>query len=717
MCEAEKIGVEELENIAIFGFDGAIRCSLQVHPDKEHLIFPLGCKVSIMNTVTSKQQFLCGHTNQVSKIAVSKSGDLIASGQMSYMGFRAFVIIWDWKTRMEKTRYEIHKGLVESLSFSSDENSLISLGGPDDQMIVVWDIKKNAATCTSKAASEISGNCKSVRCLQRRDAIFVSAGDDNLRLWCIDKVNRKLRVHDVIVGRSRRSYTGMCISSTDDFLYAGTMSGDIVKVQLNCHHEPDVIERDKAPVLVGVYGRHVAKRPYGKDCEKYLNGVRDVLLLENKLVIGAGDGTVELVQERNKIFKDYPSPTVPQLKTLKRTKVIGAVTSLQLLETNEVIIGTEACEMYFLNLQSFEIKLFITCNTETVYDVAFPPNLSLVFATASYQSVRIWSVSKKLELLRIMVPNFSAAALVFSHDGKSIVSAWNDGVIRAFTPLSGSLIYAIPNAHNKGCSALTISSCGKMLVSGGVEGQVRVWKIEAIRQSLIGVLKEHTASIGSVCFNKFNTEIVSSSSDGTCIIWDIVRLVRRHVLYANTQFTCAQFFPTGVQILATGTDRRVSYWEVYDASLVRDVEASKKGPVNCVTLNKTGEHFISVGHDQIVKMWDYQTGQVISAGYGHASPILTCAFSPCGKIIVTGDKSGALFIWKVPEKHWPQPGNDPFVAITRKMRKASLSGRKPPEHINKLETSRSNKDVHISKCPAVDLQSQPDMNEDYMKGL
>lgn len=121
-----------------------------------------------------------------------------------------------------------------------------------------------------------------------------------------------------------------------------------------------------------------------------------------------------------------------------------------------------------------------------------------------------------------MVPNFSAAALVFSYDGKSIVSAWNDGVIRAFTPLTGSLIYAIPNAHNKGCSALTISSCNKFLVSGGVEGQVRVWKIEAIRQSLVGVLKEHTASIGSVCFNKFNTEVVSSSSDGTCIIWDIV---------------------------------------------------------------------------------------------------------------------------------------------------------------------------------------------------
>lgn len=76
-----------------------------------------------------------------------------------------------------------------------------------------------------------------------------------------------------------------------------------------------------------------------------------------------------------------------------------------------------------------------------------------MFATASYQSVRIWSTNKMQELLRIMVPNFTAAAVVFSKDGKNVISVWNDGVIRAFTPLTGKLIYAIPNAHNKGKKA------------------------------------------------------------------------------------------------------------------------------------------------------------------------------------------------------------------------------------------------------------------------
>lgn len=124
---------------------------------------------------------------------------------------------------------------------------------------------------------------------------------------------------------------------------------------------------------------------------------------------------------------------------------------------------------------------------------------------------------------------------------------------------------------------------------------------------------------------------------------------RKHVLYANTQFTCARYYPSGVQILTTGSDRRIGYWEVYDASLVRDIEGSNKGSINCIAMNYTGEMFLSVGNEQIVKLWDYQTALPKCNGYGHAAVIVTCRFSPCGKFIVTGSADGAIFIWKVPE--------------------------------------------------------------------
>ena len=53
---------------------GRITGGLRVHPDQQHLIFALGCKVSILNLQNNKQEFLCGHTNNISALEIAASG-------------------------------------------------------------------------------------------------------------------------------------------------------------------------------------------------------------------------------------------------------------------------------------------------------------------------------------------------------------------------------------------------------------------------------------------------------------------------------------------------------------------------------------------------------------------------------------------------------------------------------------------------------------------
>lgn len=329
----------------------------------------------------------------------------------------------------------------------------------------------------------------------------------------------------------------------------------------------------------------------------------------------------------------------------------------------------------------------------------------MVFATASYESIRVWSVTKFQELLRIVVPNFQAASVLFSRDGKSIVSAWNDGVIRAFTPLTGKLIYAIPNAHNKGCSAIAMTSNCKILVSGGIEGQVRVWRIEPCNQSLIGVLKEHYAPIATVVINSFDTEVVSASSDGSCIIWDLVRLQRRHVLFAHTQFNCAQYLPNAVQVLTAGSDKSISYWEVYDGSQVRELEGSKTGPINFIDIETTGTYFVSGGDDQLVRLWDYQKGEELCQGTGHAGVITVCRYAPNGKFIVSGSHDGGVFIWSIPGEYHTL--EQEICEITKKINpKCKL---RPIENVQQLN-KRIKTPCHICECPKVDTEKQPNID-------
>lgn len=309
---------------------------------------------------------------------------------------------------------------------------------------------------------------------------------------------KKVNVHDVYVGKHQRRYTSISIDLRDEYVYLGTFSGDVIKIILNCCDSANVTKAGTFSSMVGAYGTHNPRKPFGKDCNRYVNGLRVVYIVDDGLLLmGAGDGVLELVEERKDIretsFKNYPSPTWPMLKTvrrsdggeelikkkciaesffqLKRTKVNGAITSMVQITPIEYYIATEANEIYLLNIKMFTLKLLKTSHREAVHNIVFPKyvegvlvleiyifntnllfqrNLSSVFATAGYETIRIWSTKRLQELLRIMVYNFQCADIEFTNDGSSLVSVWNDGVIRAFTPITGRLIYAIPNAHNKG---------------------------------------------------------------------------------------------------------------------------------------------------------------------------------------------------------------------------------------------------------------------------
>lgn len=52
------------------------------------------------------------------------------------------------------------------------------------------------------------------------------------------------------------------------------------------------------------------------------------------------------------------------------------------------------------------------------------------------------------------------------------VSAWNDGIIRAFAPHNGEFYFSINNAHTKAVSTIAVTSDSTTLISGGCDGQV-----------------------------------------------------------------------------------------------------------------------------------------------------------------------------------------------------------------------------------------------------
>ena len=116
---------------------GSVPNGVVTHPDGQHIIYPLGCTVIVKNLVTHKQTFLRGHSDIVSCVACSQSGEYLASGQVTYMGFKADVIVWQFNDRSLYCRLTLHKVKVQALAFSPNDRFLATLGGPDDNRYIV----------------------------------------------------------------------------------------------------------------------------------------------------------------------------------------------------------------------------------------------------------------------------------------------------------------------------------------------------------------------------------------------------------------------------------------------------------------------------------------------------------------------------------------------------------------------------------------------------
>lgn len=437
-----------------------------------------------------------------------------------------------------------------------------------------------------------------------------------IRTWDCDLVQKKVHYTEILMNSIKRVFTCCVIDPTDQFAYLGTKTGDIVEISLP---------------------NNLFKR-IGPQKRLFSQGINSINLLNNgDLLLGAGDGTLAKVNSSD-------------MKVKTDAKVMGAVTSISLTaDSTHFFCGTSKATIYWCNTDNITPELRNTCHYERINDVAFPAGYSELFATCSLNDIRVWNSKTRQELLRIEVPGLECHCVFFSHDGKSILSGWNDGKIRAFLPQSGKLLFAINDAHNHGATAICGTTDCQKIVSGGMEGEVRVWRIGRQTQIMDVSLKEHRSRVSSIGINRNDNQAISSSYDGSCIIWDIINNTRIMCLFESTMFKQILYHPDESQLLTTGSNRKITYWDCFDGQTIRMLDGSDSGEINTLAITEAGEHFVSGGQDKRVKLWDYDEGICYYQGIGHSGDITKICISPDQKTLISVGNEGAIFMWHMPE--------------------------------------------------------------------
>ena len=124
-------------------------------------------------------------------MTVSNNGKYVASGQKTFSGFKADIIIWDFNTRSLIHRLAIHKFSIKSLSFSYNDLYLTSLGGIEDNYLIVWDVETGKALCGNTAGNDY---VQQVKFYNNSDDQLITCQNYGIKLWKVDYVQKKVRI-------------------------------------------------------------------------------------------------------------------------------------------------------------------------------------------------------------------------------------------------------------------------------------------------------------------------------------------------------------------------------------------------------------------------------------------------------------------------------------------------------------------------------------------
>lgn len=297
-------------------------------------------------------------------------------------------------------------------------------------------------------------------------------------------------------------------------------------------------------------------------------------------------------------------------------------------------------------------------------------------------------------------------AMVFTPDGKRIVSAGDDKVIRIWDIASGRTertIRGYAGSGNEGkIYALALSPDGKTIAVGGWLGPfskggdraeqpahwVRLHDFET--GAVKGLLKRHRDIVNALSFSPDGRSLISASADKTAIIWDVQSATLRYRLDGHGAFvSAAAFSPDGSRAITGSFDRTLRIWDAVTGTLmaaldghaqpVRSLAVSKNGAIASGdlageirlwtsetaiplrTLLKQGGDVPALsfspdgasllagrgpGKDYAVSVYNAEGGAVRSTFKGHDGVVLATAFSPDGKIAATaGGTDYAIALW------------------------------------------------------------------------
>ena len=196
-------------------------------------------------------------------------------------------------------------------------------------------------------------------------------------------------------------------------------------------------------------------------------------------------------------------------------------------------------------------------------------------------------------------------------------------------------------SHNAPIYALIYSHDGKLLLSGSADHTIKIW--DSATGQLKSTLKSHLDSILSLAITQDNRFLFSASADRTIKIWDLNTLFTTYeTLNAHSDWVTAIALTSDNKYLVSGSkDKTVKLWCCKTQKLIRTI-AENANEIWSVAVSPDNKIIASASLNNTIHLYDLATGEHLQCLNG-CSPVI---FSNDSKYLITSTSKNQIKLWQ-----------------------------------------------------------------------
>jgi WD40 repeat protein/serine/threonine protein kinase len=500
-------------------------------------------------------------------------------------------------------QYEGHTGWVTSVAFSSDD--LYILSGSNDKTLKLWD------TQTTDCIRTFEGHKKKI--VQVAFGIdghtaFSVGEDDDIRVWNLDSGDCIQQLRGRCIAVSPDGKTALSASSQNNIKLWDIESGQCLMMMRG--HTGGVNALDYSP-----------------------------------------DGKYALSASWDKTIKLWDLTSGKCLRTFEGHTYV--VCSVQFGPRGEqALSGSWDSTLRLWDIETGDCLSTLTGHRQGVKATAFHPTGQYALSAGSDRTLRLWDLRTQRCLSTIDKNIDNLIDVAISHDGRVALCAGWDKVITKWD--LDDLLKARRTAPYRYSRALSSSEASQR--EDEHARYLASARAHLERQQIAQALNliEKANSIQGFK-NNIETMDLLQKAGKHCrrqafIDCEIIQEFggQKGVPY------CLSFTPDSHYLFSGNNYGIVSMWDVITGKCIREFEAEDKFGIRSIAICPDGKYFAtgsnrsatrSIKGGSLIRIWEIKSGKCLQTLYGHKKNVESLAFSPDGRLLLSGSKDRTLKLW------------------------------------------------------------------------